>query len=315
MRATILLENHSLFNHYYNAEHGYSAWLEDGDVKVLYDCGYSDKFIKNAEMMGIDLREADYVVISHAHYDHCGGLKYLMKHYRDSAMFRKPVLLMTHPDMMCKRYEFTWEKNLGMDVSMEEMEKYFTVRFEPEPLWLTDNLVYMGMCEVTNDFEREFPQTPMKLKDGKWVDDYMFEDTQLAYKHMNGRDVSLFTACAHYGIVNIMEYAKKITGAANIHTYIGGSHLRSDEVSRRQMEETCKYVGKEMIEKFYICHDTDLPCVIQLANACPVMEAGIGLVEEIDEDCRARPQPTTRDPMTPEKIAVWKKKAWRHVAP
>ncbi len=65
-------------------------------------------------------------------------------------------------------------------------------------------------------------------------------------------------ACAHYGICNIMEYAKKLTGASKIHTYLGGSHLRIDEVSQSQVDKTCEYVRTQKIKDFYICHDTDL---------------------------------------------------------
>jgi 7,8-dihydropterin-6-yl-methyl-4-(beta-D-ribofuranosyl)aminobenzene 5'-phosphate synthase len=140
----------------------------------------------------------------------------------------------------------------------------------------------MGITEITNDFEREFPQSPKKFKDGEWVDDYVIEDTQLAYRHKNGKEVSVFTACAHYGICNIMEYAKKLTGATHVNTYLGGSHLRSDEVSEHQMEKTCDYLRNEKIDNFYICHDTDLACTLQMAQANPVKEAGVGLVVEID---------------------------------
>ena len=124
----------------------------------------------------------------------------------------------------------------------------------------------------------------MVLKNGKWSGDYVIEDTQLAFRHKDGENVSVIAACAHYGICNIMEYAKKITGAKYIHTYLGGSHLRSDEVSEKQMDETCKYVKKNKINRFYICHDTDLPCIIQLANACPALEAGTGLVSQQESD-------------------------------
>lgn len=282
MKVTLLLENHSLFNKFYNAEHGFSAWIEDEDQKVLFDTAYSDKFIKNAEALGIDLRMANYVVISHGHYDHCGGLKYLIQYYRDHAMFRKPVLLMTTPDIMRPKYQFEWNVPLGMDVSMEVLEQYFEVRFVPGPYWITRNLCYMGICEISNNFERSFPQSPKVLVDGKWVDDYVDEDTQLCYRHSNGEECSVVAACAHYGICNIMEYAKKLTGAKHVHTYLGGSHLRSDEVPQRQMDFTCDYVRREKIKRFYICHDTDLPCVIQLANACPAMEAGVGLVVECE---------------------------------
>ena len=138
------------------------------------------------------------------------------------------------------------------------------------------------ICEISNSFERSFPQSPKVLVDGKWVDDYVDEDTQLCYRHSNGEECSVVAACAHYGICNIMEYAKKLTGAKHVHTYLGGSHLRSDEVPQRQMDFTCDYVRREKIKRFYICHDTDLPCVIQLANACPAMEAGVGLVVECE---------------------------------
>lgn len=282
MKTTLLIENHSLFNKFYNAEHGYSAWIEDEDIKVLYDTAYSDKFILNAEAMGIDLRTADYVIISHGHYDHCGGLKYLIQYYKENAMFRKPVLLMASEDIMLKKYQFEWNCSLGMDVSMDVLNQYFDVRFVSEPLWLTKNLVFMGITEITNDFERVVPQSPKVFKDGKWQDDYVPEDTQLCYLHKNGKEVSVIASCAHYGICNIMEYAKKITGAAHVNTYLGGSHLRSDEVPQHQMDKTCAYVSKEKIDRFYICHDTDLPCVLQLANACPAMEAGVGLIVEFE---------------------------------
>ncbi len=277
MKVTLLLENHSLFNKYYNAEHGFSAWIEDEDIKVLFDTGYSDKFIKNAEMMGIDLLTADYVVISHGHYDHCGGLKHLIKYYRDKGIARKPKILMAHQDIMLKKFEFNWGVSLGMDVDAEVLDQYFKVTFVEEPMWLTKGLVYMGLTEITNDFEREFPQSPKKLVNGEWVEDFVIEETQFCYKHANGKDVSVVAACAHYGICNIMEYAKKITGGSHIHTYLGGSHLRSIEISQNQMNKTCEYLKKEKIDNFYICHDTDLPCILQLASVTEVKEAGVGL--------------------------------------
>lgn len=290
MRVSLLLENNSLYvgafkyptPQYYNAEHGFSAWVEDEHVKVLLDTGYSDKFIKNAESMGINLLAADYVVISHGHYDHCGGLKHLIKYYKEKGMARKPILLMGHPDIMLKKYEFNWNMDIGMDVELGVLEQYFDVRFESKPVWLTKNLVYMGETEISNDFERSFPQTARKLKDGEWVDDYVIEDTQLAYRHKNGEEVSIVATCAHYGICNIMEYAKKLTGAKRINTYLGGSHLQSKEVPEAQMKKTCDYVSKAGIENFYICHDTDLACTLRLAQVAPVKEAGVGLVVECD---------------------------------
>ncbi len=282
MKVTLLVENNSLFNRFLNAEHGYSAWIEDEGVKVLYDTGYSDKFIRNAEDLGIDLRQADYVIISHAHYDHCGGVKYLLKHYNESAMFRKPVFMVSHPDFFLKKFEFNWSVPLSLDVDREALDEFFDVRIVSEPVWLTKNLVYMGTTEVSNAFEREFPQSGKVFRNGDWQDDFVIEDTQIAYRHKNGEEMTIIASCAHYGICNIVEYAKKLTGAKKVHTYLGGSHLRSDETSANQMAKTCEYIRNNPIENFHICHDTDLPCKLQLAAVNPILESGVGLVVKND---------------------------------
>ena len=219
---------------------------------------------------------------SHGHKDHFGGLKYLLKYYDDMAMARKPVMLFTSEEIFIKRYNFTKNGPSGLDVSREKLERYFDIKVSPEPLWLTKNLCFMGITEISNDFERKVPQAPRKFKDGQWMDDFVDEDTQFAYRHKNGKEVSIVAGCAHYGICNIMEYAKKLTGADQIHTYLGGSHLRIDEVPQSQVDKTCEYVKRQNIKNFYICHDTDLHCKLALWNATPSKEAGVGLVIECD---------------------------------
>ena len=282
MKVTLLLENTSLFCKYLNAEHGFSAWIEDEDIKVLFDFGFSDKFIKNAEDLGIDLRTADYVILSHCHRDHSGGLKYLMKYYRDNAMFKKPDFIVSQEGIFSKRYNFEKNHSSGMDINRGALDEFFNVKIVDKPLWLTKNLCYMGITELTNDFEHKVPQRAKKWHNGSWIEDVVDEDTQLCYRHKNGKDVSIVAACAHYGICNIMEYAKKITGASHIHTYIGGSHLRIDEVPQSQLDKTCDYVKKQNMKDMYICHDTDQHCKHALWNTTTCREAGVGLVVELD---------------------------------
>ena len=282
MKVTLLMENTSLFTRYLNAEHGFSAWIEDEDIKVLYDFGFSDKFIKNAEDLDIDLRTVDYVILSHCHRDHSGGLKYLLKYFTDNAMPKKPVFLVSEEGIFAKRYNFIKNHSSGFDVSRELIEKHFTFKVVSEPMKLTNNLWFMGITEKTNDFEHITPQVAKKLDHGKWIDDVVDEDTQLCYLHKNKKDVSVIAACAHYGICNIMEYAKKITGANHVDTYLGGSHLRIDEVTQHQLDKTCEYVGQQNIKNFYICHDTDQHCKLALWNTTPSKEAGVGLVVKCD---------------------------------
>ena len=44
MKVTLLLENNSLYNTYFHAEHGFSAYMEDQGKKVLYDTAILQRF-------------------------------------------------------------------------------------------------------------------------------------------------------------------------------------------------------------------------------------------------------------------------------
>ena len=49
-------------------------------VSILFDTGISaDGVVENAKRMGLDLSEVEYVVLSHGHYDHFGGLVSALK--------------------------------------------------------------------------------------------------------------------------------------------------------------------------------------------------------------------------------------------
>src|SRR5579864_6329768 len=58
---------------------GYSALVEYGGKRILFDTGNNAEFFKhNVEALGIDLRNLDFVVISHRHGDHTSGLSYVL---------------------------------------------------------------------------------------------------------------------------------------------------------------------------------------------------------------------------------------------
>ena len=58
---------------------GYSALIEYGGKRILFDTGNNpDILAKNATARSIDLSKLDFVVMSHRHGDHMGGLAYLL---------------------------------------------------------------------------------------------------------------------------------------------------------------------------------------------------------------------------------------------
>ena len=59
---------------------GYAAFVEYGGKRILFDTGNNpDILAQNAKAKGVDLTKLDFVVMSHRHGDHMGGLAYLLK--------------------------------------------------------------------------------------------------------------------------------------------------------------------------------------------------------------------------------------------
>jgi 7,8-dihydropterin-6-yl-methyl-4-(beta-D-ribofuranosyl)aminobenzene 5'-phosphate synthase len=59
---------------------GYSALIEYGGKRILFDTGNSPDILeRNAKAKGIDLSKLDFVVMSHRHGDHMGGMTYLLR--------------------------------------------------------------------------------------------------------------------------------------------------------------------------------------------------------------------------------------------
>ena len=59
---------------------GYSVLAEYGGKRILFDAGNNpDVLAQNTQAKGIDLSKLDFVVMSHRHGDHMGGLGYLLK--------------------------------------------------------------------------------------------------------------------------------------------------------------------------------------------------------------------------------------------
>ena len=55
MKLTVLMDNNTYIDQYYLGEPAVSYYLEGGDVQVLFDAGYSDAYLRNAEAMGMTL--------------------------------------------------------------------------------------------------------------------------------------------------------------------------------------------------------------------------------------------------------------------
>ena len=256
MKLTILVDNNTLIDQYYLGEPGFSLYIEEGEHKILFDTGYSDVAVRNAEKMGIDLNSIDTIVFSHGHNDHTGGLRYMLD-------MKQPVEIICHPNTAEEKH------NLGVDIScpvdLDKLPDNFSIHYSTQPVWITDKLVYLG------EIERNWQEVkPLE-------DDHLYDDSALAYVGNNG--LFIITGCSHSGIINICEHAKKLTGEYRLEGVIGGFHILDNE---GLAEETAEYFEKEQVEKLYPCHCTDLQARIILAGKCPVQQTGVSQQLTID---------------------------------
>ena len=75
MKLKVLVDNNLGEGDVLISEHGLSIWMEIDGRQWLIDTGASDAFARNAIQLGIDIANVDYLILSHGHSDHCGGLE------------------------------------------------------------------------------------------------------------------------------------------------------------------------------------------------------------------------------------------------
>lgn len=244
------------------AQHGLSVFVE-AEQKILFDTGATDIFLHNAGLLGIDVNTADWIVISHGHWDHADGLKAL----NENAATRMKVLV--HPGAFVERHKATGKYN-GMFYRREEMAQKFDLALSKGPYRITDRIYFLGEIPRINDFEAQ--QTAFfHLQGEDRRPDFIIDDTALVIETKKG--LVIVTGCSHAGICNIVDYAKKVTGQENVHAVIGGFHLLGDMY---QLEKTIDYFKRQPVAHLYPMHCTDLAALCAFYHAFGIQKLCAG---------------------------------------
>ena len=255
MKLTVLTENTA--SEMFIAEHGLSYYIEHGN-DVLFDTGHSDVFLKNAKKLKLDLDKVKSIVLSHGHWDHGDGLKFLSN-----------KKLICHPDVFQERYRKGDKENIGLELSFNELKSKFEILYTRLPFEVSKNIIFLGEIPRLNLFESK--STEFQLEDNK--EDFIIDDSGLVIKINN--EIVIISGCAHAGICNMIEYAKTVAGIDKIRAVIGGFHLKHNN---HQTKETIKYLKSQDISEIYPSHCTELPALAAFYDEFKIKQLKSGMV-------------------------------------
>lgn len=151
-KITTLVEN-AVYGRNLQAEHGLSLLIENNGYKILFDTGQSDLFIHNATLSDIEIAEVNFLILSHGHSDHTGGLRHFLSVNKKASVICKQEAL--YRKFKDKRENGVIDSNL-LDLSRF---RFITGQTELIPgLFLFPDLPVINPEDT--HFERFFTQTP-----------------------------------------------------------------------------------------------------------------------------------------------------------
>lgn len=256
VRITTLSENTAQLG--FLGEWGLSILVETDSSKVLLDTGLSTSAVYNADLMGIDLSTIDAIVLSHAHGDHTGGLRDVLRRVR------KQVQVIAHPDIWIPKYVVYGETSryAGIPYMKEDLESMgASFNLTKRPFKISDDITTTGEIEMTTDYETIDDRLCVK-KGNKMIPDPLPDDLAVVVKTTEG--LVLITGCAHRGIINTVRHIQKLIGGEYIHTIIGGTHLMVASLER--VEKTAMDLKELGLQRLGVSHCTGFNASAALAK-------------------------------------------------
>ena len=105
---------------------------------------------------------------------------------------------------------------------MKTRQLFFTYgENNPPSMWLNDSILVTWEIPRTNNFEKGLPNHCPE-KDGKVESELLINDDQAIVLNIKDKGLVIITGCAHAGIINTINYAKKLTGEDRVMLYLVG---------------------------------------------------------------------------------------------
>ena len=223
----------------------YLQSVKGGETRTLMlDYGYTpEALLNNFEILGLDPKIVDALIVSHGHFDHYGGLIGFLDKYR-AVLPADLKLYAGGEDNFCHRVQPTGMpgefSDFGfLDRNALAARKVGVVLCE-QPTVIGGHAFTSGQIKRRTD-EKILPNTfeQFGIKDGLGCDASHYTPVELAGKtvpdehyhehvtvfNVKDRGLVVLSSCSHRGVVNAVKQAQEVSGVEKIHALLGGFHL------------------------------------------------------------------------------------------
>jgi 7,8-dihydropterin-6-yl-methyl-4-(beta-D-ribofuranosyl)aminobenzene 5'-phosphate synthase len=251
-------------------EHGVAFWIESPNGNLLFDTGQSGNvLIHNAEWMNVDFKRCDSLALSHAHYDHTGGLEQFL------GLCRPGIPLFASPDIFRERFHIKYgePRSIGLRITKESLLENTSSHLSSEPVEIMPSIWTTGEIRERIDFEGRSAQHYIRIGEN-WQPDPYQDDLSLVLQTSQG--LVLLCGCCHAGLLNTMTQVRD-QFSQPICAIIGGTHLES--AGGESLEKVVSELG-------FCCEGT--PPALYL-NHCTGERAIFSLSQSFGEQVRPCP--------------------------
>lgn len=226
LQITALMDNQLTGRKDLLSEHGLSMFVSYHGRKILFDCGSSGNMLYNAKKLGIDLRKLEAVVLSHSHYDHAGGFRFLAETFPVQDVY-------TGPGFFEEKYAVS--ENCCQNLSAGFDLAFLAEKGVAHRLVESVEEIVPGVYAISG-FPRQEPMETipdrfLRLTPSGLTHDDFRDEICLALE--TGEGIVLLAGCAHPGILNMVSHVRSLLGKP-VYALFGGTHLAEADVPRTE---------------------------------------------------------------------------------
>jgi 7,8-dihydropterin-6-yl-methyl-4-(beta-D-ribofuranosyl)aminobenzene 5'-phosphate synthase len=251
MKVITLIEN-LVYKENLVAEHGLSLYIETTNRKILFDTGQTGSFIQNAERLGINIEDIDYLVLSHGHYDHIGGLFPFLEQNSKAIVYAKSGIFTPKYD----------RKNNFVGIEGNEDQLKGRLIIVDKLTELDEGVFIIPHIPIIHPIDTQWNGFTKKINNELVPDDF---DDELFIVLQKKNKINIITACSHRGITNICSAATDYFKQP-VNLILGGFHLK--ECTTEQYIHITHYLRMLQPKSMGVCHCTGIDKYAELHEEC-----------------------------------------------